>query len=77
MRHSSILAAAATCVAAAPAPGTLARPDAGPSDVEFTPLAHGTIAGRLDASRAGIQSSARTGTTDFLATVPEPKGCTV
>ena len=57
MRHSSILAPAGICAAAALTPAALARPDAGPGGVQITPLAHGTIAGGVDASRAGIRIS--------------------
>jgi len=61
------VATLAVCgVVASSAPAGHARP-ADPSGVEITPLAHGTIAGRVDADRAGIEIRTK-GRRDMLVT---------
>jgi quercetin dioxygenase-like cupin family protein len=72
MMHSTLKAAAATvALAAALAPAALSRPadgpPSGPSGVQITPLAHGTISGRVNANRAGIRIRTR-GPRDMLVT---------
>ncbi len=72
MTRISMLAAAATlCVAAALAPAASSRPQdgqpAGPTGVQITPLAHGTIGAKVNAKRAGIQIKTN-GPRDMLVT---------
>jgi quercetin dioxygenase-like cupin family protein len=66
-----VTAAAALCVAAALAPAASTRPGGNrqvdPTGVHITPLAHGTIGGKVNANRAGIQIKTK-GPRDMLVT---------
>lgn len=70
-RITILAAAAALCAAAALAPVADSRPrdgqPVGPTGVQITPLAHGTIGGKVDAKNGGIQIKTK-GPRDMLVT---------